>query len=80
MEFNRRVSSNVDELERLHHTFHWIPGRDMIRPKPEILTAKWAFMEMQEATYVSFVDAVLIMVFGIPSVTADDGRLEAGES
>ncbi len=39
---------------------------------------KWEFMDMQAATYTSFVDAVLITVFGFMPQGEEDGRLCAG--
>ena len=63
-----RISSDLDALQEMHDTRGWLPGRDDIRPCPDILARKWAFMDMQTETYTSFIDAVLIMVFGVEGV------------
>eukprot|EP00759_Apiculatamorpha_spiralis_P050850 PhF_6_TR4934/c0_g1_i1/m.6996 len=34
------ISNNVDDLERLHEVHPWIPGRDQVRPSPEVRAQK----------------------------------------
>ena len=55
----KQISSDVDELEKLHLVLGWIPGRDSIRPKPAIVAKKGRYLADVAARYVKESDYVL---------------------
>jgi len=66
-DFRCRVSSNEDELERLHRCNGWVPGRAHVRPTPEVRAQKEMFLSNQLAMWASPVDFMLHLHFGVPA-------------
>ena len=61
---NCRVSSDVEELEKLRVLHPWLPGREHVRPPPEQKQRKLEYFSHIRDRYVSEADYALQTVFG----------------
>lgn len=69
-----KISSDIQDLNRLHETYWWIPDESMIRPSQKNLENKSAFSEYVLANWMSFRDFILHTYFKYP-VDVDDGHM-----
>mmetsp|Transcript_16439 Transcript_16439/g.46349 ORF Transcript_16439/g.46349 Transcript_16439/m.46349 type:complete len:189 (-) Transcript_16439:4675-5241(-) len=72
-----QVPSNVFLLSHISERNPWIPGRDNVRPKPEVRSQKEAYLEEVAKEYVTESDYVWNLLFGVPLVHGEDGRKRA---
>tara|TARA_B100000161_G_scaffold251563_1_gene210705 strand:+ start:767 stop:1300 length:534 start_codon:yes stop_codon:yes gene_type:complete len=63
LRFNCKVSSNKEELERLHVQYNWIPGLNNIRPSKEIIYKKYVDIIFIPLLYKSMKDYIYINHF-----------------
>jgi len=61
-------------LEFLHQQFPWIPGQEAIRPDPMQLEAKHASQREIDTLFASYLDFVLIEIFGFPVLAGGQKR------
>ena len=61
--FNCKVSSDKNDLERLHQQFNWIPGFNNIRPIQEVLYKKYVDHVFMPLIYKSTKDYIYINHF-----------------
>jgi hypothetical protein len=61
-------------LEFLHQQFPWIPGQEAIRPNPTQLEAKHASQREIDSFFSSYLDFVLIEIFGFPVLAGGQKR------
>lgn len=71
---NCKVSSDAEELQKLHEKYPWVPGKENIRPAPENKERKHEYLETVCAQYASEGDYVLQTVFGIAPEKGPDGK------
>lgn len=67
MSLRGRVSSHVDDLDELHHTHPWVPGRTQIRPNEETRARKAAFLTNIQQRYHSPRHMLLHRIFQLPT-------------
>ena len=72
-----RVSSDVDELEVLHQIYPWVPGKEHVRPTPEVRAQKELLLSNLEAMWASPMDWVFHHVFQSPTTRGMDGKRTA---
>lgn len=72
-----RVNSDAEELQLLHEVYGWIPGRDNVRPKPEVRAQKELLLANLEAMWASPLDWVFHHVFGAATTRGTDGKRSA---
>jgi hypothetical protein len=63
-----------ENLQYLHEQFPWIPGQESIRPSPSQLQAKHASQREIDTLFESYLDFVLIEIFGFPIVVGGRKR------
>ena len=63
LRFNCKVSSDKNDLERLHQQFNWIPGFNNIRPSRNILYQKYLDSVFMPLIYKSVKDYIYINHF-----------------
>ena len=56
--FKCKIDSNVEILEVLHQTYHWIPGKENVRPHPNILGEKLKYINNIQHFYGSESDYI----------------------
>lgn len=69
-----RISSDKEELNKLHKKYWWIPDETMIRPTPKMLEDKLQFSNYILHNWMSFKDFILHTHFKYP-VDSEDGHL-----
>jgi hypothetical protein len=62
-QLRRKISSDIQDLNKLHQEYWWIPDETMVRPSAEVLEAKWALGRRLMDDGVSFKDFILHMYF-----------------
>ena len=73
---NCKISSNVDDLEVLRTVHSWLPGRETVRPTPELRAVKEASLAEVHNTFCSMRDYILQSVFGYaPERDPETGKL-----
>ena len=70
-----RISSNINDLEELHKIHKWIPGKDNIRPLPEIIDKKTNFIKNLDFFYKTGLDYILADIFQFTSNINKDGKI-----
>eukprot|EP00697_Spironema_sp_BW2_P000817 gnl/Spiro4/11098_TR5885_c0_g1_i1.p2 gnl/Spiro4/11098_TR5885_c0_g1~~gnl/Spiro4/11098_TR5885_c0_g1_i1.p2 ORF type:complete len:207 (-),score=48.24 gnl/Spiro4/11098_TR5885_c0_g1_i1:102-686(-) len=73
--WNCRISNDLDALERLNRRHPWMPGRDNVRPTPEVRAAKEKYLVEVATLYASEGDFILNTIFDLPLATDADGKL-----
>eukprot|EP01125_Pyxidicula_operculata_P020115 TRINITY_DN7366_c0_g1_i5.p1 TRINITY_DN7366_c0_g1~~TRINITY_DN7366_c0_g1_i5.p1 ORF type:complete len:171 (+),score=7.68 TRINITY_DN7366_c0_g1_i5:145-657(+) len=71
-----RVPSSPDYLEQLKCEVGWTPGRENIRPSPDIVQKKLIHNQDILDVYASEGDFVLHTIFGFVSTRNNEGKLE----
>lgn len=69
-----RIDAKKENLQILHEQFPWIPGQESIRPNPHQLEAKHASQREIDTLFESYLDFVLIEIFGFPVVAGGHRR------
>ncbi len=59
-----KISSNIDDLNRLNTLYPWIPSESQVRPTPEIKAKKEAMTRRISENWENFTDYILHTVFG----------------
>ena len=70
-----KISSNLEDLDKLNEKYNWIPSSKNIRPSEEILKRKNEELEVVNFYYQSFKDYIFDTVFGLPININDNGKL-----
>jgi hypothetical protein len=65
-QLRRQISSDIQDLNKLHQEYWWIPDETMVRPSAEVLEAKWALAQRLIDDGVSFKDFIMRMYFTGP--------------
>lgn len=65
--YRGKISSDLEEMQKLQQMFKWMPGKDSIRPDAETLARKQKFNEMVKSCYFSEADYLYETVFRIPA-------------
>ena len=73
--FKCKIDSNVDELEKLHQSHRWIPGKDNVRPTAEIIASKLKYIENIKNFYGSEIDYICETIFEFDSTFDENGKL-----
>ena len=67
------VSSDLDDLQKLHEETGWVPGRENVRPTPVVRAQKEMMMTNMGAMWASQADWVCQQVFGSKATRRPDG-------
>mmetsp|Transcript_24484 Transcript_24484/g.38180 ORF Transcript_24484/g.38180 Transcript_24484/m.38180 type:complete len:167 (-) Transcript_24484:74-574(-) len=70
-----KVSSDIEALAALKVIHPWVPGRDNIRPTPEVIEAKKNFIVERVVQFQTEADYVWGDVFGLPVSINEGGSL-----
>jgi hypothetical protein len=70
----RRISSDIQDLNKLHEEYWWIPNENMIRPSPKVLEDKKHFSNYVLGNWMSFRDFILDTHFKYP-IDVEDGHI-----
>ena len=73
---NCKVSSNIDDLEKLNNKYGWIPGKNNIRPNNDVINNKNNKLENAYYFYNTRLDYILDVVFKFKMKLNSDGKLE----
>ena len=66
----RQISSDIQDLNRLHQEYWWIPDETMIRPSVEVLEAKCVLAAKLIEDGVTFKDFILNTYFTGPWISS----------
>ena len=69
------ISSNIQDLNRLHAEHWWIPDETMIRPNPKVLEGKHVFSQYVLTCWKSYRDFILDTHFKYAVATNDKEQL-----
>ena len=72
-----KVSSAIEDLQRLHEVTGWTPSAAQIRPTAAIRAQKELLLANLEKMWASPADVVCHQIFGTPSSRGPDGRRTA---
>ncbi|VVU94578.1 hypothetical protein CPAV1605_303 [seawater metagenome] len=72
---NCKISHESDILEELHNKYHWIPGKDNIRPLPKIMEKKQKELENILFFYHTLKDYILEEIFNTKTNFVDNKLL-----
>jgi hypothetical protein len=74
--FNRKISSNIEDLEKLHQRFMWIPGMNNVSPSKNIIFKKYLDSKFRGLVYKSIKDYIYIRHFQFKPTLNKEGKLE----
>ncbi len=69
------ISSDIQDLNKLHQEYWWIPDETMIRPYQNVLEDKRTFSQHVLSTWRGFRDFILNTHFQYKMIKNDDGKL-----
>ena len=72
-----RVSSALEDLQRLHEATGWTPSAEQIRPNPTVRAQKELMLTNLEQMWVTLADVLSHQVFGMATTRGADGRRSA---
>lgn len=76
-----KISSHIDDLDRLQSYYKWIPNSSTVRPSPSGKEAKAQQLQLITEKYVHFADYIYHTVFeAAMSEFESDGKLRSSES